>query len=704
MKKPIQWLLVILALGAIAGIAYWQQHKKRIIKASITSTVEKKTDSLYHIRYDSADINELNASASFFNVVLQADSTQKNLLRLKDSLPNALFHIRVEAVMAKGVDVPGLLQNRTFTARSITLIKPVVHIINTGADKPKPFTQDDSLQLYQKILGNYTSIRADSITVVNGTLLITNINGKSLTTAEDINIFLPNFLIDSTRNYQHVISYFIKDVQVSVNNIQLPETDNHTRVNIGKLLYDAPAKKLEIGHIQQYKMGNTDALADLKKIVFHELNTDRFIVQRKLKAGLLSCAGGSITVYRKKKTPGNSTEKAISLSSDFIDAVQIAAIETGNTDIIVNNADDPGSPPFIINGVQCSANNINPVTEGSTLSSLLEDANWQITATGFSFLSKEKHYRFNATGLVLHSNGVFKATQVSIKPQLSEAAFGRKMKKQKDRYDLAFNNINIEGLKYKDLLGKNTLEITSVTMEPLIKIYNDRTLAPDQSIVSKNFPHHDLLKLKFPVYLEKIIVKKGAVYYKERGEKSGRTGTPNFTSINAVLSNVTNMPSKIALNSRLQLKASSLFLGVGKIETEWILPLKLSDTVFTVTGSLGAMDGTVLNSVSKPLAMVAVKEGKINSLVFSMQGSTYKGTGNVTFLYNGLKVEALKMKEDELKRKGLATFLANTMIKNNNPANGNMREGKIDHDRDVRTSFFNLIWKSIFSGVKSTAL
>ena len=130
----------------------------------------------------------------------------------------------------------------------------------------------------------------------------------------------------------------------------------------------------------------------------------------------------------------------------------------------------------------------------------------------------------------------------------------------------------------------------------------------------------------------------------------------------------------------------------------------MSDTTFTVTGKLGQMEAIALNTITEPLAMVSVNKGNIKELTFNLKCTNYKGVGEIVFLYNDLKVEVLKMSNDTLKKKELLTILANTLIKNNNPVNDNTYIGNVDYKRDIQKSFFNLLWKSIFDGVKKTVI
>jgi hypothetical protein len=178
-----------------------------------------------------------------------------------------------------------------------------------------------------------------------------------------------------------------------------------------------------------------------------------------------------------------------------------------------------------------------------------------------------------------------------------------------------------------------------------------------------------------------------------------------FSHINATLNNVTNIAEKIKANSTLTLNAKAQFLNATGIVTEWRLPLSKSDTSFSVNGSLSTMNATSLNSITEPLGMASIKKGTINSLVFNLTGNNYRAKGSTTFLYNDLAVSVLKRDDnDELKKRGLVSFLANTLIVNNNPKNDKTFIGEINFERDIHKSFFNLLWKSIFDGVKNTVM
>ena len=706
MNRSIKIVILVVIAGIIGAFVYWQLNKKSIIDNSIRNTIAKKTDSLYYIKYDSSSIDEINGNASFYNVVLQSDDEQKRLLNSTDSLPNALYNIRIEKIAASGVDMAGLIKSENVAAKKILLVRPVVQIINTGADRPRKFTLDDTLQLYQKILGKFNRIEADTIQITNGTVLITNKAGKALTTLENINISLNKFLVDSTRNYESIVSYFIKDLKATVENIQLPASKNGTRINIEKLDYDAANKWLKVGSVKQYKTNELQPVIDLKNIYITDLNTDAFIVQQRLKAGTIQCDGGLITIYNNsKKGKKVKGDKAIDLSSDLIDQAQVSAINLGNTKIIILDKADPAARPFILTNTRFKVLAPVQLTEGSTVNNIVNNASWELAADGFTFDTKNNNYRISVGKFTV--NNLTRTGTISnflVKPLISEAEFAKKSAFSQDQYNLAFNNINLTGINIKNLLSDKDFEVETATFQPVIKVYNDKTLPPGTESKLGKYPHQSLVKLDIPIYIKKIRINNGSVSYREKAAKSGLVGNVFFEGIQATISNVTNKPGQLKANSVMTLDATARFLGDGKLSTQWKLPLTSPNGSFHINGQLQRMKAVTLNKITEPLAMASISQGTVDKVTFSMDGTDTRAVANVLFLYHDLKLDLLKKKgeDKELKKKGLVSLLANTIIVNENKNTANSKQ--VTNERDVTRSFFNLVWKTIYMGVKNTAL
>ena len=150
------------------------------------------------------------------------------------------------------------------------------------------------------------------------------------------------------------------------------------------------------------------------------------------------------------------------------------------------------------------------------------------------------------------------------------------------------------------------------------------------------------------------------------------------------------------------LNASALFMGVSDLKTSWKLPLNTFNGAFEVTGVGGGFDAKALNVITEPLGMIAIRKGQVNHITFELSGTDLMANGTSTLLYDDLKIDILKMDSTDTKKKGLMSFVANVLIKNSNPQNGEVRKNEISQERDITKSFFYLVWKSIFKAAKKT--
>ncbi|MEO7768672.1 MAG: hypothetical protein ABIS01_14680, partial [Ferruginibacter sp.] len=570
---------------------------------------------------------------------------------------------------------------------------------------PKPFTMQDTLELYQKILGKFKSIHANTIQVTNGTLLMTNKTSEAQTSFENINITLNNFLVDDTKDYKNIASYFIKDVRATVENIQLPASKKDTRINFEKVDYNAAKRYLHIVAIKQYNLNNMNPVTDLKNIQVNELNTDAFILQQQLRAGQITCDGGVVTVYTtKKKGSTKATDQTLELSTDMIDQARIGGIDLKSTKLIIADKANPGKEPFILNNVNFKVTKMLKIDEGTTVSNIINHAEWEFSANGFLLNTTSKLYKMRMGDFVVNNAASsIKVKNFFLTPSVSEQQFGKLNRFQKDQYNLAVNNIILSGVNFSKLISKNEFEVENASFQPIIKIFNDRTLpSPGKSKVGK-YPQQQILKLPFPIYIHTAKINNALVSYREKAVKSKLTGNVFFNNINATLTNITNIPERIKANDQLKLNATAKFLGTTNLTTEWQFPLNVSNGAFKITGHMGDMNAPELNPIIEPLAMASVKEGKIDEINFTLDGMDTNAHGNVLFLYHDLKLDILKKEEDTgFKKKGLVSLLANAIIKN---ANTNRSNSKVvDYKRDTTRSFFNLVWKSIFTGAKNTAI
>jgi hypothetical protein len=700
LKKFIKVTLLIIALALIGGYIYWQQYKKGIIKNSIENAISKGTDSLYFIHYDSSFIDEINGNASFYHVTLQSDSLQKQLLQFDTASLATIYNIQVDEVSIRGANIQGLISNTVIEANSIFIKHPVVYIISSGKNEKKKLNNNDSLAIYEKLLGKFKSINAKEIVIENGFLNFTDKTGEPNTALRDINVQLKEFRIDSTRDYQNIISYFIKDVVAKVKEVYIKGDKN--QATFTDVEYNAPGRFIHLKNFQQ-KNSARKIIFDVNNTSINNISTDAFILRQQLQAEELTSDGGMLTFYTKQKKNTDTANDEIEIDNNYFDEALVNKVTVGNTKIALYNRAKPNSEPITISNVKFNAVDIQKLDSGTNVKNLISSSSWKLSADGFSFLTENKRYKINIGAFdINNANSSVHIKSITVKPQFTEAAFSKSIVRQEDLYNLEFNNIELSGIDTRLLISKQRLEAATANLQPVVKIYRDRTIAEDLTSKVGKYPHQMLQDIKFPFSVKKMIIKNGMVAYTEKAAVSKQTGTVFFKNINGTVTNITNIKDLISKNNLLLLDVSASFMGVSQAHTVWKLPLNSSNGAFDVSGTAGGFNAVSLNPLIEPLGMTSIKKGSVNKLTFNMTGTDLGAKGSATLLYENLKVEVLKTDSGDVKKKGLQSLLANALMKNSNPLNGVTRTDEINYERDKTKSFFNLLWKSIFSAAKKT--
>src|SRR5882672_8840780 len=104
---------------------------------------------------------------------------------------------------------------------------------------------------------------------------------------------------------------------------------------------------------------------------------------------------------------------------------------------------------------------------------------------------------------------------------------------QGDRYDFKFNNVHLQQLDFKKWLAENKIEVHTVSFQPELYIYNDRTLPYNTRSKVGHYPHQSLQRLPVHIFINKLNIANGTIVYKERGRISEEMGTVQFTRVNA---------------------------------------------------------------------------------------------------------------------------------------------------------------------------
>lgn len=335
---------------------------------------------------------------------------------------------------------------------------------------------------------------------------------------------------------------------------------------------------------------------------------------------------------------------------------------------------------------------------------LLKDVH--VSVDNYSYATPDSMYYLQVDQLDFSvSSGKLNMKQFSLVPRYTEANFAKVNGYARDRYQLAFNNISLEGLNLPSYLQKQELVAKQMRLtDGQIAVYNDNRFPKKTEDKTGKFPHQLLQTLKAKLNIDSIHLKNINISYAEFDRNSGQAGKITFEQTGGVIANVTNMPKIKAVNPVITANLYSYVMGQGRLDVTFKFDLDDPFGAFSYQGALTNLDGKTLNRITKPLGMVQVNRGELKKLAFDIKANEKVAKGKLDFMYNDLSVALLKKEagKDRLVKQGFISFLANTLVINGDNPNteGKYTAATINYKREITASFFNYIWRTLFQGVK----
>jgi hypothetical protein len=315
--------------------------------------------------------------------------------------------------------------------------------------------------------------------------------------------------------------------------------------------------------------------------------------------------------------------------------------------------------------------------------------------------SQDKLYHYEVRDIHLNSGekklGIHR---FAIDPMLPEQRFLQQFKYANDRFDIDLQEIELANLNVPLLVQGQVEADALVSGKSSIRIYRDLSYPHDKKSRIGTYPQQVLMKLPFDLAIGKVHFDHSFIEYKERNGKSEKSGKVQFFEVAIRVNNLTSHRQRLADNP-MQVQFNARFLNKAPVKA--LIHFYPDNGKFTIEGEMGRMSAKGVNELTEPMGLAKIETGTITSLHFNFTGNDRVADGHLTVLYDDLKISLLKKDsvDKSLDKKKFASLLANMQVKNANPGkNDEVRRARVHYDRDIHKSFFNLVWKSIFTGVK----
>ncbi|NII26311.1 hypothetical protein HB364_14565 [Pseudoflavitalea sp. X16] len=318
--------------------------------------------------------------------------------------------------------------------------------------------------------------------------------------------------------------------------------------------------------------------------------------------------------------------------------------------------------------------------------------------------SKNKLYQYEVHDIHLNSSEKkLSMNRFTINPALPEQKFLQQFKYANDRFDVDIRQIRLASLNVSLLLVQQDIAADSlVAGASNVRIYRDLSFPHDGKNRVGTYPNQLIMKLPIDLAVKKATFHNCFIEYKERNGKSGKSGKVQFHKAVVSVANLTNH-RKLLVAKSMQVQFRAQFLDKAPVRA--LINFYPDGGRFTIEGEMGGIEATDLNQLTEPMGLTTIEKGTLRGMKFNFSGTDYTTDGRLTIFYNDLRIALLQKDstDNSLNKKGLVSMLANIKVKNDNPGKKEeVRVADVHYKRDTHKSFFNLVWKSIFTGVKQT--
>jgi len=328
--------------------------------------------------------------------------------------------------------------------------------------------------------------------------------------------------------------------------------------------------------------------------------------------------------------------------------------------------------------------------------------------TGELYLPDSLHKIQTAKIQLDYKNNKVIIDSLKLIPLFSKSQMRQVRRFETNRFELTIPRVTIAGVDVERMMIKNELRVERVLLDQLrLTAFRDKN-PPRDTHHFPLLPQLALQRAHLNIKIDSVSIRSALIEYEQLSERTQKVGKVSFEKMDAELRNITNDSISYQHNPHATLEVSTQLMAVSKLAVNVVFNLPDPNGDHWITGTLGKLDLTTLNKVFEPLTAVSIRSGWLDQLHFNVRLNNDVSDGEVTFLYNNLKIDKLNADQllDQNFDNSIKSLIANTFfIKNSNPSGRrDPRIGIIHLERVKEKAIFDFWLKSVLDGMKSTVL
>lgn len=365
-------------------------------------------------------------------------------------------------------------------------------------------------------------------------------------------------------------------------------------------------------------------------------------------------------------------------------------------------------PRFDFQGIDLALNDLDldllNFSSGSQVNFFL-DEDLRLSVKDYELYSKDSMEIFRADKISFSDRNLL-LEGLAYKPALGSYEYLRKKGYQTDAIRLDVENVSVESIDLEKMISGEGIEARRIVASEInLDVLRDKRIPIKEGQI-KPMPQEILQNLPINLLVDSVFLHGGFVRYQEFVANSMLPGKIEFQDLEAVLT-----PLAVSKSDREHpiddsyFLASAKLMGTGKLDLQ--VQMHYADPYeMEVTAQLDTFDLTQVNDILSKGAFLKINSGTVKKGDWSFRLDKEEAFGRMNFRYDGLNVTFLDSVNLSKGKGKLAwmTFLANTLIKNNNPRKflGNVVRSDIYLKRDQSKFIFNAWWKATLTGLKGS--
>jgi hypothetical protein len=706
--KKNTFIVLAATLLIIAGYFFYKFKKQSFLNHQLKTLVAKKTNRIYSINYDSISVNEIEGDVYIKNIYIKGDTAREMQMIAKgdtNAFP-VIFDIYIPLLRVVKFKTAAALLQKQMECSQIIISDPQVQVYIFPGQHKHPSSQQYKKEIYKQILGSFSLIKADSVSILNSAVHVSDFYSKDLKfKTVHTNIELRELAVDSTYNEDTTRTLFCKKITVTSDKILAGSKNNVAE--IANAVFNTEEKVLHLTSLSYDAFKNNGFFkSTIRGISLKGFEWKGPIENSELAIDSIVINKGNIEMSvgeqrQKKKKPSK-------ILTGWIERLSVNNILVKSIDY-VGKSREVKTTPFIVKNNSFTIHHIS-LNRASQLDEKLFSGAKELVITNdqINIKSGDGRYRYEVRKISANTRSrEIRIKSVRVVPQFDETTFARIARYQTDRYDIQINDIVCSNINIEKLI-RGEIEIKNIsTNRTLVKIFRDLSYPIDS--ISKSgqqltYPHQVIQKLGFAMKINKFYSNNTLVEYKEKNPKFKNSGRVRFSNSTIVINNISNVQHR--RGEKMTVTFKSNFLDKIPVTGGFTFLLdRWQKGSFTATASVKqTFEASLINELTQPMALIKIEKGVIGPINFYMKADTNTSNGKLIMPYHDLKISLLRFQDNRYNEKNVFSLFANLIVKNNNNEGERMRTGQTVLQRNKYRSFFNFIWSTLFTGLKDIGL